>query len=508
MQGEQKDKRDQRLPHGRIKRWLVMCCLWLGVCGFASSSLAAGFLVPSIGSRASGMGGAFIAGADDVTAIWHNPANLARLGGLRILADGAFVWVPFSFTRTTLDGQKPFPTTHNVGDVQPVPFFGISYDFAALKLPKMHKLAFAVAAWAPYNGNYYWDKDGAGNIAQPDCAGDKKADFLCQTNGPQRYSLHRYDPLQVYIGMALSYGLELPFMSIYVGGGFQLVKTDIYQSLTVKLVSANTADTTDDTPIEVNAGSAFQPSGNVGLTIAFPFGLSVGGSFQFPLSVRMEGTLKADIPKDFQALATLKGDKVKVSLELPWMARAGIAYQPSGFSRLKVEVAFVYEAWSSLKDITLDPSEITIDSPIPTFAGPVPVVKIQRNWQDSWSVRAGAQFAIIPQHFFVRAGYFYESGAIPNANFNVSSVHGERHGLGIGLEGQMHFGQHHFRLSASFTHVLEREVLITNSQERVLNISQTEEDRAKNPPPVVGNGTYRAGAEVFLVALAYRWGGK
>ncbi len=511
MQREQNSAKQRRMQ--RIRGWVLrggsgwLCVLgWLCAMGRGHHVHAAGFFVPSVGARASGMGGAFIAGGDDLTVMWHNPANLARISGLQVQLDGAFVWVPFSFTRAPMDGKKPFPTSENVGDMQPVPFLGISYDFGALKLPKMHKLVVGIAAWAPYDGNYYWDKDGSGKIAQPDCLGDKKDSYLCQTNGPQRYSLQRYDPIQLYLGMALSYGLELPFMSLYIGGGFQLVKTDIYQSLTVKLINPDTTNTSDDAPIEVQAGSAFQPSGNFGLTLAFPIGLSLAASFQLPLGVRMEGTLKAEVPKDFQALASLKGDKVKVNLELPWILRTGIAYQPTFFPRLKLEVSFVYEAWSSLKEIVLDPSEITIDSPIPAFKGPVPIVKIPRNWQDSWSVRAGAQIEIIQRYLFARAGYFYESGSVANKHFNVSSAHGERHGIGVGLEGQLHFGKHHLRLAASFTHVFMQELVVANSEERVVILSQKEEDRAKNPPPAVGNGTYRAGMELFLLSLTYHWG--
>ena len=504
-------EKNPQAKNDKRHRWARWACLGVLALFFfcAKDAEAAGFLLPDVGSRASSRGGAFIATGDDLTVMWHNPANLARLKGLQVQIDGALVMLPFSFERAPRPGQaNPFPTTQNVGDPQPIPFLGVSYDFSHLKLPKMHKLAFGIAVWAPYDGNYVWDQDGAGNSAQPQCNGADRANFTCNANGPQRYSGTRYDPLQVYLGATLAYGLELSFMSLYFGAGIQLVKTEIYQRLAVKLVSQNTATTDDDALVDIRVGSPFQPSANFGMTVAFPFGLSVGASFQLPMSVRMEGTLTAEIPPAFESLAQLEGDRARVSIELPWFLRVGIGYQPSFFDRLKVEVAFVYEQWSSFRQILLDPSDIKINSPIPAFAGNVPIVNIPRNWQDAWSIRAGGELAIIPRYFFMRLGYFYETSAIPDNYFNITAAHTDRHGASIGLEGRIHFGKkYHMALSAAYTHVFARRFTVTDSQERVIVLSQTEEDRQKNPPEVVGNGTYEASAHVFLLSLSFQWDG-
>ena len=46
---------------------------------------SAGFEIPDNGTRSLGRGGAFVVGAQDLTALHYNPARLAQLGGTRLL---------------------------------------------------------------------------------------------------------------------------------------------------------------------------------------------------------------------------------------------------------------------------------------------------------------------------------------------------------------------------------------------------------------------------------------
>ena len=65
-----------------------------------SEASAAGLYFSDRGVRAVGRGGAFVAGADDLGAVWYNPAGLAD-AGTSILVDGT--WLNFSseFKRQT-----------------------------------------------------------------------------------------------------------------------------------------------------------------------------------------------------------------------------------------------------------------------------------------------------------------------------------------------------------------------------------------------------------------------
>src|SRR5579871_5901260 len=60
---------------------------------FATSADAAGLFTADRGVKPLGRGGAWVAGADDIGAIWYNPAGLAD-AGTSILAD--FAWLNFT----------------------------------------------------------------------------------------------------------------------------------------------------------------------------------------------------------------------------------------------------------------------------------------------------------------------------------------------------------------------------------------------------------------------------
>ena len=105
----------------------------------ATSAEAAGLYTADRGVRALGRGGAFVAGADDLGAIWYNPAGLAD-AGTTLFIDLA--WMNFSseFKRKTqvtdasgtvrtydypkVDGTTPF---------LPIPTLGGSYAFGDKK---------------------------------------------------------------------------------------------------------------------------------------------------------------------------------------------------------------------------------------------------------------------------------------------------------------------------------------------------------------------------------------
>src|SRR5450830_814840 len=71
---------------------LVLVVLGI-VLAFATSRVAgAGFQNPPQGAAASAQAGAFVAQADDATAITHNPAGLTQLSGTSVLLVPTFIY--------------------------------------------------------------------------------------------------------------------------------------------------------------------------------------------------------------------------------------------------------------------------------------------------------------------------------------------------------------------------------------------------------------------------------
>jgi long-chain fatty acid transport protein len=92
----------------------------------AKQAHAGGFELPDQGAQALGRGGAFVAKADDSTALYYNPAGLARQRGTKLQFSGNVQLHSFTFTRAgaypdaddaedTPWGQQSFPTMRNAG---------------------------------------------------------------------------------------------------------------------------------------------------------------------------------------------------------------------------------------------------------------------------------------------------------------------------------------------------------------------------------------------------------
>lgn len=122
-----------------MKKWLVSLSLMLASSMLFSPTqvFASGFALPEQGTAAMGMSSAFVAQADDASAVWYNPAAMTRLDGTRMAA--GIVPIYPSFKHETVIGtvdaiertvHLPFMlyVTHKMSDA--VSFgFGINNPF-------------------------------------------------------------------------------------------------------------------------------------------------------------------------------------------------------------------------------------------------------------------------------------------------------------------------------------------------------------------------------------------
>ena len=77
--------------------WLLLCSL----------SEAATFYLADIGVRGMARGGAFVAGASDISAQWYNPAALTRVKGGMVGFHAAGVHQFIDFDRSDYPGEGP-----------------------------------------------------------------------------------------------------------------------------------------------------------------------------------------------------------------------------------------------------------------------------------------------------------------------------------------------------------------------------------------------------------------
>jgi hypothetical protein len=102
-----------RTPIRKLKR-----CLLFSVALFSFDTVARAQVVETVGSRALGMGGAFVAVASDSSATWWNPAGLAA---------GPFVDIALARAVTETAGEPPANRSRASWFALGTPPFGVSY---------------------------------------------------------------------------------------------------------------------------------------------------------------------------------------------------------------------------------------------------------------------------------------------------------------------------------------------------------------------------------------------
>ncbi len=460
--------------------------------GAARDAAAGGLFTADRGVRPLGRGGAFVAGADDLGAIWYNPAGLAE-AGTGILVD--FSWLNFSseFTRKTqvvdnagvarvytspqVSGSTPF---------LPIPTIAGSYNFG-----KDKEFTAAFGIFAPYTAiaSYPLTVDG-----QP---------------SPSRYSLVSLDGSALVV--AGGYFAWKPFEQLRIGGGIQTMvgkfasRVVFSASPADRLISAP-EDPQYDTLSQLDVGPIFAPSGNLGV-IAVPHpNVRLGLSAQAPFWVNAPATIDVRLPTaaPFDR-AYQDGKDANVKFRLPPILRAGVEYRTDTGpeSKIRLEVAYVREFWSLHDTIDIKSENIRLYdiSGFPSPFGVAPI-SLPRNFQDSSSFRVGGEYSLknLIKDYWVdlRAGASYETSAIPKEwvsplTYDANKVVGS-------VGGSVHVGSH-WRMDGMAGLVLLEGTDVAPGEAKVPRVNPVK----GNPTATesINGGTYAARAIVLGVGARY-----
>lgn len=89
------------------------------IAAFSAACYGSAFSIPQLGARAAGMGTAFIATADDGSALYYNPAGIAFQPGRKMQMDALVVVGLFRYTPTTFPVGQVVPPNGFSGSVKP-----------------------------------------------------------------------------------------------------------------------------------------------------------------------------------------------------------------------------------------------------------------------------------------------------------------------------------------------------------------------------------------------------
>jgi long-chain fatty acid transport protein len=473
------------------RAFLASVAALLAAAATTTDARASGLYFTDRGVRPMGRAGAFVAGADDLGAIWYNPAGLAD-AGTSFLFDASWLQFSVDYTRVlrvvNADNVVTYPsdpTIHGTSPVLPLPTVAASYV-----LDSQGKFTLAGGVFAPYIALASYPS----TVQYPYGPGPS----------PARYSLSSFDgSLLALPGAWIAYK---PIEQLRFGLGMMALLGWFQAGVTFSACPQDRLLCAPEQPeydaaAQMRVGPIFAPSLTGGVTWVPTKEIRFGASGQLPMIVNSEATFKVRMPSaaEFDN-ATENGDKAHVRFVLPAVVRAGVEVRPT--DNLRVEAAWVHEFWSAHKDISAVPQGITIDGVTglpPKLA--VPPIDIPRGFQDSDSFRLGGELHFPVGGYFLdaRAGVAYETSAVPPPYLSLSSLDFPKWILSMG--GSLYIGPH-WRFDGVLAHVFVKSTYVDPNTAQIPRI---------NPLPggaqteYVNGGYYAASANIIGVGLNYRF---
>jgi long-chain fatty acid transport protein len=338
----------------------------------AASAQAAGVDLPDQDAFAIGRGMAFVATANNPSAIYYNPAGLSQLTGNNLRAGIYGLYLDPSYTPP--GGGQSFDNQYKLHGIPQ--FF---YSYGKTNFP----VSFGLGLYSPFGLSEKWPQNtGFRSVA---------------TQGA--LTAFTINPV---VALKL-----LPSFSMGGGVTINYVHVDLQQGLT---------------PIPNNDLFEFKGSGwdvgyNLGLLWQPYEKISFGATFRSATTVNLNGQTKTELN------SVLPTTSIGANADFPFPLKTifGVSYRPT--KKWNLEVDADYTGCDVVKTVTVHQ------------AGPNPLlpqnVPLTLDWESSWYYEFGVT-RYFDNHWYVSAGYIYNENSVPDAHYSPLVADLNRHFFSIG----------------------------------------------------------------------------
>ncbi len=411
------------------------------------SALATGFSIYEAGSRATALGGAFTATADDCSALFYNAAGLSFMQGQSVDVNAMFIRPDFKFA-----GQLAKTDPLQTGEAENNTFF----------VPGMYytnngggDIAFGLGVYAPFGLGVEWQD---------------------AENWVGRRISHDVSIETVYVTPAVSYKAS---ETLALAFGLDIA----HQNLNLKKFTPEPDFGTNAIETEIDGSSNINITPSLGLMYRPDEKLSFGVMYHFKKTMKYEdgdATLNNVQAAGETWAATLIGglggpdQKLNSELNLPYILSIGLGYQFA--PTFRAEANYVRFGWSAFESLELDFANDNLDQ------------TIHFNYEDSWQIRLGAEFDVSPK-VSIMGGYVRDTTPQPLVAVSPLLPDSDRNDYSLGI---MYRGDR-FDINASYMAVI--------GEDRT-NIENGEPVRNTTDYPF---GTYSALANIFGLGFTYHF---
>jgi len=357
--------------------------LGLAVVGGVETLQAGGYALPDQDAFATARGEAFVATADNPSAIFYNPAGLTQLDGSNVRIGTYNIYLDPSYQRS--GGSQ----TYNLdGNFHAIPQLFYTYSLKDKDWP----VTFGLGVYSPFGLSEKWPQDTGFRAAA--------------IEGALKY--YTINPVIAY---------KLPWnLSVAAGLMVNYASLDLQQGLT---------PTPNHDEFEFK-GNAWALGYNLGLMWQPISQISLGANFRSATHMDFDGQTGTAVP-GYETSSSAKID----NYPFPLQATAGISYRPT--EKWNIEFDAEYTDWSSLGNLTVHQS-----SPNPVLFN-MTDFPLAFDWQSSWYYELGAT-RYFDNGWHVSAGYVFNENSVPNTHYIPVVADVDKHffSLGTGYKGR-HF---------------------------------------------------------------------
>ena len=346
---------------------------------------AGGFRLPDQDAFATGRGEAFVATADNASAVYYNPAGLTQLEDLSFRGGIYGIYLDPSYKSPaghTFDNQNTLDAVPQV--------------FGAYTLKDL-PLSVGLGIYAPYGLGLKWPQDTG-----------------FRTLGVESSVTYiRANPVVAW--------RVLTNFSVAAGVSADYAKMNLQEGLFW--------------PTQPNDGFQFKGSG---WTAGYNFGamykpldqLSFGATFRGPTKINLSGNTDYHNSVALGPVPVIPYRSVGASADFPFplQVSSGVSYRPT--PKWNLEFDAEYTDWNTLGTVTIAQNS--------GYDGLLPKnLPVAFDWQSSWYFEWGAT-RYLNNGWSVSAGYIYNETSVPNAHYTPLVTDANKHFLsaGVGHKGK------------------------------------------------------------------------
>ncbi len=418
-----------------------------------------------IGAKATSLGGAYAAWADDPFALYYNPAGLAQIDKPEVTLGFENVKPFLTVNSMNVKPLGVYPTFGGISNGQPVfipngtsipsftdnsatmtiPNFGIA-------LPVSKKLTLGFGVYVPYGLS------------------------ISFTNSPYNaIAFNSYKSWYYREVFALGAGYKITD-NLFIGGAINIGTTQsgVQRYLWPTGTPLGAAEGYPPMALKTNLADYHNFSWNIGVMYKPIEWLTLGATYRSMTHTNLSGTYQIQT-----AQGTLQQGSIHTTVNAPDQFQLGVNIKPS--EKVRFEIDYLWTDWSVVNNYDVFFTPPALGQTVAPFP---------RHWRDTNTIKFGIEYKPI-EMLALRGGFYYDPTPIPNDTFDAQWPDANKYMFtgGIGLNFK------HWKIDTDVFYA-------TTSGNRTINNSTNLNDSYSTTIPGVGS----INQSVDLSAKAHIWG--